>query len=584
MGLIIIIITVTSLLLAYRYYSIPKSKTEVEPSWSRSTPARRYLDSIDFIPTPKGILTGFQFKSISLDVIIGPVIAIQFGWLPAVLWLLLGSVFFGWVQDYLVTILSMRRAGGLFSDLVTEIFKSHVRPAILIFLLIFLLTILGQFGILLSTLLIRGTNLFGVLLFVLTGLLAGQMIYRWRVNLVITSAVSILIIFLGFLFSTTTGFGAFYEPLLNSLSSLGPDITPLPFSSGNLTWQAIISLLLVLIVCFFGAVLPVWRFTVPFNFVSSWVVILAMITAVGGYLYGILTGGIDTQFEIPAFVTSYQSTLGPIWPILFVTLSSGAISGWNALVSSFTTSQQVEKEPLALPITTVAKFAETVFVVLVIIIAATFGVSTGTFNPDQDYILTAGPASVFATGMARIISSLSLPGELGASFSTLLLTIMMLTIMQLVMRITRIVSGDLIGSRFSVLRKPSIMTGALIIITLVIILFGFWRWLWVLFAGANQLLAAIALMLASTWLAARKKSFKWTLLPAIFLYLTALSALIYSAVYRVIISIQDVNPNEVLGNLIVFTFGLVFIITGSIVFFSGWRSFTKARSETGTRP
>jgi len=178
MGLIILVITFLSLLLSYRYYVTRKVNQEVRPSWSNSTPARRYMDGEDYIPTPKGVLAGFQFKSISLDVIIGPVIAIQFGWLPAILWLLTGTVFFGWVQDYLSTIISMRNAGKSLSDLIGIFFSPRTRPIMLSFLLVYLLIILGQFGMVLSTLLGRANVALGIFFLVLAGLLAGLMIYR----------------------------------------------------------------------------------------------------------------------------------------------------------------------------------------------------------------------------------------------------------------------------------------------------------------------------------------------------------------------------------------------------------------------
>ena len=139
MGLTILVITILVLILAYRYYALHRVNQTVEPDWSRSTPARRYMDGVDFVPTPTGILAGFQFKSISLDVIIGPVIAIQFGWLPAILWLLIGAVFFGWVQDYLASIMSMRKAGSPLSDLIGSYFNPRARVVILIFIFIYLL-------------------------------------------------------------------------------------------------------------------------------------------------------------------------------------------------------------------------------------------------------------------------------------------------------------------------------------------------------------------------------------------------------------------------------------------------------------
>lgn len=584
MGLIILVLTFLSLIVSYRYYVTRKVNREVEPSRSRSTPSRRYMDGEDYLPTPKGVLAGFQFKSISLDVIIGPVIAIQFGWLPAILWLLTGAIFFGWVQDYLSTIISIRNVGNPISDLVSTFFSPGLRPIILSFILVYLLIILGQFGMVLSTLLGRENVVIGILFLVFAGLLAGLMIYRWRINLILATLITSLIALLGFWVSSIP----FFQNLVAKFNQIIPSnesgILQQPLSAGGLSWETLIWLLILLVICYLGAVLPIWRFSVPFNYASSWVVILGLFLAIGGLIWGTLTGTINAKFEIPALVTTYQPNLGPIWPMLFVTLSSGAVSGWHALVSTFSTSHQVEKEPMVLPITTGAMFGETIMVAVVIIFAATFGVTSGTFNPETGYSLIAGPASVFAGGMAKSLGALGFLESTGGTFSALLLTMMGLTVIQLVLRIARIVATDLLGKRIPGLRNPKLSTLFIIVLTLIIILFGFWQWLWVLFAGANQLIAGLVLLLASIWLANQGKAYHWTLWPALFLFVTALGALFYSSIYQpldqLFLSGLEINPTIFIGNLITVIFGIMFMVAGTYIFFIGWKAFNHARNRT----
>jgi len=581
MGLTILVITILVLLLAYRYYTVRKVNQTVEPDWSRSTPARRYMDGVDFMPTPTGILAGFQFKSISLDLIIGPVIAIQFGWLPAILWLLIGAVFFGWVQDYLATIMSMRKAGRPVSDLIGIYFNPTARSVILIFIFIYLLIILGQFGLLLSTLLGKENVPFSILFLVLAGFLAGLMIYRWRFNLILTTLLSLLVASLGFWVSSIPKIQNIVASFNGIILDQGTLNLQSSFSSGEISWYSMIWIVILFSICYLGAILPIWQFSVPFNYVSSWIVIIGIGLAVIGLLLGTFNGSINAVFEIPPLVSTFQPNLGPIWPILFVTLSSGAVSGWHSLVSSFSTSRQVEKEPLALPVTTGAMFTETVMVAIIIVFAATFGISSGAFNSEQNFSLTAGPASVFATGLARTWNVIGFSESTGRSFSTLFLTLMGITVLQLVLRFARIVNADLIGTRISALRNPKLGTLFVIILTLIIIVYGFWQSLWVLFAGANQLLAAIVLLLISTWLVKHGKSFWWTLLPSGFLFMTALAALFYSAIYQAlfqkIIFRSEINPSLILGNTITVGFGLLFIIAGSYLFFIGIQALNRAR-------
>jgi carbon starvation protein len=158
-----------------------------------------------------------------------------------------------------------------------------------------------------------------------------------------------------------------------------------------------------------------------------------------------------------------------------------------------------------------------------------------------------------------------------------------LTVLQLVLRIARMVSTDLFSERIPALRNPKISTLFVLLLTLLIILFGFWQWLWVLFAGANQLIAGLVLLLASTWLAKQGRSYQWTLWPAVFLFVTALAALFYSSIYQAlfqqILSRPEISPTSFLGSLITVIFGILFMGAGSYLFSTGWRAFSQARTS-----
>jgi carbon starvation protein len=475
----------------------------------------------------------------------------------------------------------MRKAGRPVSDLIGSYFNPTARSVILIFIFIYLLIILGQFGLLLSTLLGKENVLFSILFLVLAGFLAGLMIYRWRINLILTTLLSLLVAFLGFWVSSIPKIQNLVASINGIILDQGTLNLQSSFSSGDISWYSMIWIVILFSICYLGAILPIWQFSVPFNYVSSWIVIIGIGLAVLGLLLGTFNGSINAVIEIPTLVSTFQPNLGPIWPILFVTLSSGAVSGWHSLVSSFSTSRQVEKEPLALPVTTGAMFTETVMVAIIIVFAATFGISSGAFSSEQNFSLTAGPASVFATGLARTWNVIGFSESTGNSFSALFLTLMGITVLQLVLRFARIVNADLIGTRISALKNPKLGTLFVIILTLIIVVFGFWQSLWVLFAGANQLLASIVLLLISTWLAKHGKSFWWTLLPAGFLFMTALAALFYSAIYQAlfqqIIFESEINPSLILGNTITVGFGLLFIIAGSYLFYIGIRALNRAR-------
>jgi carbon starvation protein len=158
-----------------------------------------------------------------------------------------------------------------------------------------------------------------------------------------------------------------------------------------------------------------------------------------------------------------------------------------------------------------------------------------------------------------------------------------LTVMQLVLRYSGMVTADLFGKRIAGLGNPILNLLIIIFLVIIIIIFGFWESLWVLFAGANLLLAAVVLLLASTWLAKQGKSSLWTFLPAAFLFVTAITALFYVAIYEVfyqqIVLSLDVNPSSIIGNLVTITFGLLFMAFGSYLFFIGMLQLYQVRSN-----
>ena len=572
MGLAVLVVIILVLLISYKLYISPAVKRNINPDSKRSPPARRQMDGVDFFPTRFRILTGFQLRSISLDVIIAPVIAVQFGWLPAILWLIFGAVFFGWAHDYLSTMISVRSSGKPFTQLFDQMFNQKSRSLIYWFLLFYLLIIISQFSLLLSSLLGRVDIPFAIIFLVLVSLLSGILIYRTRLNLVLISLIALAFAVLGIWFGFTNqirdGIGQVNyfigeQGMTDSLESI----------FGGITLQTIFYLIMVFIICYLGASLPTWRFAVPFNYLTNWLVVIGFTIAIIGLILGTLRGSISSSFEIPPVVTAYQPHIGPLWPILFVTLSSGTISGWHSLVSSFTTSHQVEKEPIVKPVTTKGMFGETIMVAIIIIFAAIFGVSSGIFNLDGNYMLVSGPASVFATGFAKTWNAVGVSQTVGASISAILLTLMGLSVLHLAVRYARDIQSELFGGGIPLFKNQHISTIIVLIVSMLLILIGLREWLWILFAGANQLLAALVLMFATIWLAKQNKSIWWTFIPSIFIFITGLAAIIYSSVYqpflKAILFTQDI-PNQISPeSILLLIFGIFFSVTSVYIFIIG---------------
>ncbi len=580
MGIIILFITLLILLVSYRLYVSRQVNENIHPTWKASTPARRFMDGINFFPTNPGILTGFQFKSISLDVIISPIIALQFGWLPAILWLIVGTIFFGWVQDYLVTIMSIRNQG----QSVARLFETHLTSksyfAILIFLLAYLVILISQLGLLTATILSRPDLPISLIFLAISALIGGILLFRTKIHPTITTAISILIAIIGIGSSSLS----IVQDKITQFNQWIVKIDLFGIGQENIPSQTFVWLLFIFIVCYLIGMIPSWRFAVPFNYISAWMLILATGLAVTGLILGTIQGKIGFALEIPPITRFNHTSIGPIWPILFVSLASGAVSGWHTLVSTFSTSHQLEKEPLAKPVITGAKFGQTMLVAALIVLAAAFGVSSGTFNITQSFSLSSGPATAFAFGLAKTWNVLGFPESVGSAYSAYLYAVMGVAILHLAVRYSGMIVSELLAGRSKLFRKSGGYTLVCLALALLVIMMGMRESIWVLFPGANQLLASLALLLSAVWLKKGQRNYQWALWPAILLFFTGNAAMIYTGIYLSIVRQLPFENilywDQTIGNLITVMISLFFIATASYIFYVGMNRLYHPLSQT----
>jgi carbon starvation protein len=572
-------------ILGYRFYASRVDRDIIQADPNRATPAKMFNDGVDFMPANASVLFGYQFKSIAaLGPIVGPITAIQFGWLPSILWLILGVFFIGWVQDYASSMLAMRNEGMTMGGLSYKLISPRARTLLLSFLYIYLLLIMGAFGALIAPLLAGRTVAIGFLLLVVAGVLAGQMTYRWKQDLLLTTVVTVGLALLGIWIGTTEFAGG----IMDSINGLAGDpetgvFITRPLGYGQVTWANFIWAIIMLGFCYLGSVLPIWRFAQPVNYTSFWFVFMGIIGSIVGIIIATFTGAVNTSFEIPAFVTAYQPHLGPIWPLLFVTISCGAVSGWHSLVSTSGTARQLEKETDALPVGGGAMYTEAVLGTLSVVFAATLGVAAAQYDPGNSYRLVSGAGGVFANGMAKFLGVLGLEASLGGAIGAVFLTVMALTVMQLVLRFMRVASAELLGDRIPAFKNAHFGSLVAVALTLFLIIFGFWQWIWVLFGGANQLFAGMALLLISIWLASQAKPFNWAFWPGMFMYATTVAALLWTSVRNalwqgVFNAGPDATAGFILGNVISAAFGLYMVVAALLLFLDGLRAFNEAKA------
>ena len=537
----------------------------VKPDPSKATPAKMYMDGVDFTPASRNVLFGYQFKSVAaLAPLTGPIIAVQWGWLPALLWILLGVFFIGWVQDYGAMIMGVRREGDTMGALSYKLISPRARTILMIFIYFYLLLIMGAFGNAVGKVLMTNPKVpFGMISVVLMGVLAGQMTYKWKQDIILTTVVTVVLTFLGIWISTLP----FMANIFSAIYGL-PD-SPSIFL-GN-TQAQVIGTLLMIAFCYLGAVLPIWSFAQPVNYVSFWIVTLGMVGGVLGLL--IWRPGMG---DFPAF-TQFTTASGPLWPMLFVTIACGAISGWHSLVSTSGTARQLEKETDALPVGGGAMFMEAAFAVIAFLTAT---VAFGGWQGYQDAGGAGAALGVFAKGLAAFLQRIGVPQGFGEAYGSVFLVIMAITIMQLVVRFMRVASAEMLGDALPAMKNVHVGTIIALVLTVIFVLVIPWLTIWGAFGGANQLMAGLALLLVSLWLMSEGRKHAWAFYPAIFMIVTDIGALLYIAYTNLIKKLPAATSVQgTLAAALVGIICLVLVVAGIVLALDGWNALQRARRE-----
>jgi carbon starvation protein len=525
-------------IIGYWVYARHVAKHVFEVDEKRATPAKMYMDGVDFMPANKNVLYGFQLNSIAgAAPIIGPIVALQWGWLPALLWLGLGVFFIGWLHDFSSAMISMRSDGATFGAISYRLISPRARKILLTFVYFYLLLIACAFGHVITKGVSGNASLpFPLLVVIAVALLVGHMIYKARVNIIVTTIIAIASIFIGIYIGTVWQWSFSYDTIL----------------------------ICVLIFGYVSSILPVWRFIQPYNYASVYVVYFGIIAGVIGIIIG------HKPMTLPAF-TGWSTAVGPLWPLLFVTIACGAISGWHSLVSSTATSRQLESELDARPVTGGAMFAEFTISIIAVIVCAT------AFSDKAAYMeKVSNPVGIFVGGLGGAVNSLGIPTSYASALAGMMIIILALTIVNLVFRFMKVATAELLGDSISIAKNPHIATIVALIITWVLIKTGTWLYIWVLFGGANQLMASLALLLVTLFLVQKAKNYKIAIYPMFFMYATTVCALIYTAFWKLIPSAMA--GNKVFGNLLAAGVAILLVILALILAYDGYKAFKKYKA------
>ncbi len=551
-SVVVVFIGLAVAFIGYRVYAKYIDTRVMKADPKKATPAKLYMDGVEFMPTSKSVLFGYQFKSIAgAAPIIGPIMAIQWGWLPALLWILLGAFFIGWVQDYSSAMIAMRRDGSSFGRLSHELISPRARIILLSFIYFYLLLIAGAFGnVVVSTAISLKAAPMAWLFVTIGGILAGQMIYRWKKDIVMTTVVTVVIALFGIW-----------------LGSVAPSNAIVGDAMANSRWVWAIA---AFVFCYFASVLPIWRFALPINYVASYIVFLGLFFGLIGVLI------LHPNFNLPAYA-GFSIKIGPLWPILFVTIACGAISGWHSIVSSSGTARQLEYETDARPVGGGVMFVEMMLAIFALVIA-------GTVASFAEYstAIAKGPGAIFAGGVSRFLGVLGLPATLGATYGSVMMIVLAVTIMQLVIRFMRVATSELMSDISPIFRNVHIGTFIASVLGLILVITGWWQYLWILFGGANQLMASLALMLVTAYLMSEGRPAAWTFIPMIFMFFTTAAALVYTS-YSLLDKVFTgaVKGEALIGNTLMGFVGFFLVIAAIILGWEGIKAFSRYRAMKG---
>ncbi len=587
--LIAVLLGAVTVYLTYTRYARAIDRRVIQSDPKKATPATLYMDGVDFMPTNRNILFGYHFKSIAAaGPIVGAIVAATlWGWLPALLWLVLGVAFMGWASDYSAIVLSVRNEGNSLSAVAYRLVTPRTRSLLFVFIFFYLLLLSGAFvGIMASVMEAQPRTHLGIILLVLMGLLLGQMLYRWHIGLipatVITVGVSLLAILTGHL---TEGIFKSLTETLNSWNGGAPlvtyfDPTLAGFKGAEakimpslLFWAIMISLF-----CYAGSVLPIWRMAQPVVYVGFWITALAMLLGLAGAAVGTFVKPEVSQFTIPAFA-GWNPQLGPggvmpLWPMLFVTIACGAISGWHALFGSVGTARQIENEADMLPVGAGSMLAEFLLGLL-----ALLAISVGAKGP---------PVAAFANGLGKFISIWGIPLEYAVSLGFAAFIVIVLVVTQLIFRVMRVTLTEWLGEVFPPLRNQHVASLISIALAILLVLTGTWIYLWQLFGAANQLMAALSLMLVTIWLASVGKNWLYAGLPMVFMYVTTVASILVTA-YNLYVNVYQ--PNRIAGRILpaagsglMVLVAILLVVAAIFIGLDGWRAFFKYWRRTAPAP
>lgn len=517
-SLLLLIICIAILVAGYIFYGGWLCKQWGVGDSKKPTPAHEMEDGVDYVPAKAPVLMGHHFSSIAgAGPITGPIGAAMFGWVPVVLWILIGGIFFGGVHDFGALFASIRHKGQSIGEIISTNMSKRAKMLFTIFAYLTLILVVAAFASIVATTFGAVVDEAGAidqaasatnasvamvsLLFIVIAIVFGFMVYRRNASMAVSTILGVVAIALCMV--------------------IGMNFHPIYLTTN--TWMIIVGIYIAI-----ASVTPVWILLQPRDYLSSFLLYAMLAVALVGVVISHAgMGGADGLVAFNGFAVDNGNGMQYLFPVLFTTVACGAISGFHSLVSSGTTSKQLDKETDAKPIAYGGMLLECVLAVITVC-AINFAYKNG---------ITAGATAIFAGGISQMYGGIASEGVVAVLNTLLVLTYsaFCLTSLDTATRLARFMFqefflepgqtvDDIKDGWKKTLVNPYVATIITVILGVVLGMTGYSK-IWGLFGAANQLLAGIGLLAVATWLGNVGKNNKMFLLPMGFMIIVTICSL-----------------------------------------------------------
>ncbi|MDE7199950.1 MAG: carbon starvation protein A [Lachnospiraceae bacterium] len=518
-SLLLLIICIAILILGYIFYGGWLCKQWGVGDSKNQTPAHEMEDGVDYVPAKAPVLMGHHFSSIAgAGPITGPIGAAMFGWVPVVLWILIGGIFFGGVHDFGALFASIRHKGQSIGEIISSNMSKRAKMLFTIFAYLTLILVVAAFASIVATTFgavvseetgaidkaASATNASVAmvsLLFILIAIVFGFMVYRRNASMAVSTILGVVAIALCMV--------------------IGMNFHPIYLTTN--TWMIIVGIYIAI-----ASVTPVWILLQPRDYLSSFLLYAMLAVALVGVIISHAgMGGADGLAAFNGFAVDNGNGMQYMFPVLFTTVACGAISGFHSLVSSGTTSKQLDKETDAKPIAYGGMLLECVLAVITVC-AINFAYKNG---------ITSGATAIFAGGISSMYGGIFGQGVVTVLNTLLVLTYsaFCLTSLDTATRLARFMFqefflepgqtvDDIKDGWKKIAVNPYFATIVTVILGIALGMTGYSK-IWGLFGAANQLLAGIGLLAVATWLGNVGKNNKMFLIPMAFMIVVTICSL-----------------------------------------------------------